>query len=103
MNVTDVPFNNLFTNFETAGRRRLAGPTCTSPRTTACRTRPAHGLLVDVSDLTDTLKAAPYNTSDVAINASTVDGKLYEIPESMKAVELFYNKERSRPRPPRTD
>ena len=51
-----------------------------------------NGLLVDVSDLVDTLKAAPYNTSDVAINAATVDGKLYEIPESMKAVELFYNK-----------
>jgi arabinogalactan oligomer/maltooligosaccharide transport system substrate-binding protein len=28
----------------------------------------------------------------VAINAATVDGKMYEIPESMKAVELFYDK-----------
>ena len=27
----------------------------------------------------------------MAINAATVDGKLYEIPESMKAVELFSN------------
>ena len=51
-----------------------------------------HEALVDVSDLEATLNAAPYNTSDVAINAAKVDGKLYEIPESMKAVELFYDK-----------
>jgi arabinogalactan oligomer/maltooligosaccharide transport system substrate-binding protein len=55
-------------------------------------TEARNGLLVDVSDLADTLKAAPYNTSDVAITASMVDGKMYEIPESMKAVELFYDK-----------
>jgi len=49
-----------------------------------------NGLLADVSDLAPVLKAAPYNTSDVALNAAMVDGKLYEIPESMKAVALFY-------------
>src|SRR5664279_558157 len=49
------------------------------------------GLLKDVSSLIPTLTAAPYNTSKVALDASTVDGKLYEIPESMKAIELMYN------------
>ncbi len=89
--VTDVPFNNLFTNFATQAAAG-AGPDMYIAPNDSLPGQARDGLLVDVSDLVDTLKAAPYNTSDVAINASTVDGKLYEIPESMKAVELFYDK-----------
>jgi arabinogalactan oligomer/maltooligosaccharide transport system substrate-binding protein len=89
--VTDVPFNNLFSNFETQAAAG-GGPDMYIAPNDSLPSEARNGLLVDVSDLTDTLKAAPYNTSDVAINASTVDGKLYEIPESMKAVELFYDK-----------
>ncbi len=89
--VTDVPFNNLFTNFETQAAAG-GGPDMYIAPNDNLPSEARNGLLVDVSDLVDTLKAAPYNTSDVAINASTVDGKLYEIPESMKAVELFYDK-----------
>jgi len=91
VNVTDVPFNNLFTNFETQAAAG-SGPDMYIAPNDSLPSEARNGLLVDVSDLTDTLKAAPYNTSDVAITASTVDGKMYEIPESMKAVELFYNK-----------
>jgi arabinogalactan oligomer/maltooligosaccharide transport system substrate-binding protein len=89
--VTDVPFNNLFSNFETQAAAG-GGPDMYIAPNDSLPSEARQGLLVDVSDLVDTLKAAPYNTSDVAINASTVDGKLYEIPESMKAVELFYDK-----------
>jgi arabinogalactan oligomer/maltooligosaccharide transport system substrate-binding protein len=91
VNVTDVPFNNLFTNFATQAAAG-SGPDMYIAPNDSLPGQARDGLLEDVSDLVDTLKAAPYNTSDVAINASTVDGKLYEIPESMKAVELFYNK-----------
>jgi arabinogalactan oligomer / maltooligosaccharide transport system substrate-binding protein len=91
VNVTDVPFNNLFTNFETQAAAG-SGPDMYIAPNDSLPSEARNTLLVDVSDLTDTLKAAPYNTSDVAITASTVDGKMYEIPESMKAVELFYNK-----------
>jgi arabinogalactan oligomer/maltooligosaccharide transport system substrate-binding protein len=91
VNVTDVPFNNLFTNFETQAAAGQ-GPDMYIAPNDSLPTEARNGLLVDVSDLTATLKAAPYNSSDVAINASMVDGKMYEIPESMKAVELFYNK-----------
>ena len=88
--VTDVPFANLFTNFETqaasgAGPDMYIAPNDNLPKEARAK------LLADESGLVATLKAAPYNVSDVAINAATVDGKLYEIPESMKAVELFYN------------
>ncbi len=90
VNVTDVPFNNLFSNFETQAAAGQ-GPDMYIAPNDSLPTEARNGLLVDVSDLSATLKAAPYNSSDVAINASTVDGKMYEIPESMKAVELFYD------------
>jgi arabinogalactan oligomer/maltooligosaccharide transport system substrate-binding protein len=90
--VTDVPFNNLFSNFETQAAAG-SGPDMYIAPNDSLPSEARNGLLADVSDLADTLKAAPYNTSDVAMNAATVDGKLYEIPESMKGVELFYNKE----------
>jgi arabinogalactan oligomer/maltooligosaccharide transport system substrate-binding protein len=89
--VTDVPFNNLFTNFETQAAAG-SGPDMYIAPNDHLPSEARQELLVDVSDLSATLKAAPYNTSDVAITASTVDGKMFEIPESMKAVELFYNK-----------
>jgi arabinogalactan oligomer/maltooligosaccharide transport system substrate-binding protein len=88
---TDVPFNNLFTNFETQASAG-SGPDLYIAPNDSLPNEARQSLLADVSDLTATLKAAPYNTSDVAINAATVDGKLFESPESMKAVELFYNK-----------
>jgi arabinogalactan oligomer/maltooligosaccharide transport system substrate-binding protein len=91
VNVTDVPFNNLFTNFETQAAAG-SGPDMYIAPNDSLPSEARNALLVDVSDLADTLKAAPYNTSDVAITAATVDGKMYEIPESMKAVELFYDK-----------
>ncbi len=90
VNVTDVPFNNLFTNFETQAAAG-AGPDMYIAPNDNLPTEARASLLLDVSSLSDTLKAAPYNTTDVAINAATVDGKLFEIPESMKAVELFFN------------
>jgi arabinogalactan oligomer/maltooligosaccharide transport system substrate-binding protein len=86
--VTDVPFNNLFTNFETQAAAG-SGPDMYIAPNDSLPSEARNGLLADVSDLADTLKAAPYNTSDVALTAATVDGKLYEIPESMKGVELF--------------
>jgi arabinogalactan oligomer/maltooligosaccharide transport system substrate-binding protein len=91
VNVTDVPFNNLFTNFETQAAAG-SGPDLYIAPNDSLPNEARQELLVDVSDLSATLKAAPYNTSDVAINAATVDGKMFEIPESMKAVELFYDK-----------
>jgi len=88
--VTDVPFANLFTNFETQAGAGSGPDLYIAPNDNLPKEARA-GLLKDVSSLVPTLLAAPYNTSQVAIDAASVDGKLYEIPESMKAVELFYN------------
>ena len=87
---TDVPFANLFTNFETQAGAGSGPDLYIAPNDNLPKEARA-GLLKDVSSLIPTLTAAPYNTSKVAIDASTVDGNLFEIPESMKAVELFYN------------
>jgi arabinogalactan oligomer/maltooligosaccharide transport system substrate-binding protein len=88
--VTDVPFANLFTNFETQAGAGSGPDLYIAPNDNLPKEARA-GLLADESALIPTLQAAPYNSSQVSIDAATVDGKLYEIPESMKAVELFYN------------
>jgi len=90
VNVIDVPFNNLFNNFKVQAPAG-AGPDLYIAPNDDLPTEARANLLQDVSSLESTLTAAPYNTSQVAMNAAMVDGKLYEIPESMKAVELFYN------------
>jgi len=84
----DVPFSDLFNKFETSAS--TGEPDMYIAPNDSLPSEARNGLLADVSDLEAVLKAAPYNTSDVAINAAKVDGKLFEIPESMKAVALFY-------------
>ena len=101
VNVLDVPFNNLFSKFETSAA--TGEPDMYIAPNDSLPGEARNGLLADVSDLVPILKAAPYNTSDVAITAATVDGKLYEIPESMKAVELFYDNSQLTAAPVTTD
>jgi len=102
LNVTvlDVPFSDLFTKFETAAATG-GGPDLYIAPNDNLPTEARSGILLDVSSLKDTLAAAPYNESQVALDAATVDGKLYEIPESMKAVGLFYRTDML-PTPPKT-
>ncbi len=88
--ILDVPFANLFTKFEAAVPGG-SGPDLYIAPNDNLPTEARAGLLVDVSDMRATLEAAPYNESKVALDAATVDGKMYEIPESMKAVGFFYN------------
>jgi arabinogalactan oligomer / maltooligosaccharide transport system substrate-binding protein len=89
VDVPDVPFNQLFNKFETEAASS-GGPDLYIAPNDSLPTEARANLLKDLSSLVDTLKAAPYNISDTAIQADTVDGKLYAIPESMKAVALFY-------------
>lgn len=89
VNVLDVPFNNLFNKFETEAAAG-GGPDLYIAPNDSIGKQARAGLLKDLTSLQPTLMAAPFNTSQVAITADTVDGKLYGIPESMKAVALFY-------------
>ena len=87
--VLDVPFANLFTKFETEAASGGGPDLYIAPNDSVGKEARA-GLLKDLSSMSATLMAAPYNISQTAITADTVDGKLYAIPESMKAVALFY-------------
>ena len=91
LNVTvlDIPFSDLFSKFETAAATG-GGPDLYIAPNDSLPTEARANLLVDESSLSATLLAAPYNESQVSLDAATVDGKLFEIPESMKAVGLFY-------------
>jgi arabinogalactan oligomer/maltooligosaccharide transport system substrate-binding protein len=90
VDVLDYPFNNLFSTFELQAASG-GGPDLYIAPNDSMPTEARAQLLLDLTDQIDVLKAAPYNISDTAITADTVDGKLYAMPESMKAVALFYN------------
>ena len=64
--VTDVPFANLFTNFETQAGAGSGPDLYIAPNDNLPKEARA-GLLKDVSDLSATLAAAPYNASQVAL------------------------------------
>ena len=40
-------------------------------------------------------------SSDVSVAGSSVEGKLFEVPESLKAVAMEYDAEKVEPEPPR--
>ncbi len=100
VNVLDVPFNNLFNKFETEAAAGGGPDLYIAPNDSIGKEARA-GLLKDITSMQGQLTAAPYNISQVAITADTVDGKLYGIPESMKAVALFYRTDML-PTPPTT-
>lgn len=82
----DVPFNNLFTKFETSAASSGVPDLYIAPNDSMAKEARA-GLLKDLTSLLPQLT----NISPAAIKADTVDGKLYAIPESIKGVALFYN------------
>jgi arabinogalactan oligomer/maltooligosaccharide transport system substrate-binding protein len=102
VNVLDVPFNQLFNKFETEAASG-GGPDLYIAPNDSLPSEARAGLLKDLTSMVDTLKADPYNISDTAITADTVDGKLYAIPESMKAVALFYRTDQLPTAPATTD
>jgi arabinogalactan oligomer / maltooligosaccharide transport system substrate-binding protein len=102
VNVLDVPFNQLFNKFETEAASGGGPDLYIAPNDSLPKEARA-GLLKDLSSMVDQLKAAPYNISDTAIQADTVDGKLYAVPESMKAVALFYRTDQLPTAPATTD
>jgi len=102
VNVLDVPFNQLFNKFETEAASG-GGPDLYIAPNDSLPSEARAGLLKDLTSMADTLKAAPYSISDTAITADTVDGKLYAIPESMKAVALFYRTDQLPTAPATTD
>jgi arabinogalactan oligomer/maltooligosaccharide transport system substrate-binding protein len=97
INVLQVPFGDIFNKYRTdvaAG----GGPDMFIAPNDDLGNDVRAGLIADITDLT-TGKLGDY--SPLGIEGMTVDGKLYGIPETMKAVVFWYNKELL-PTPPAT-
>lgn len=97
INVLQVPFNDIFTKYSTdvaAG----GGPDMFIAPNDNLGDEARSGLLLDIT----TLAAGKLDgVNQLGIDGMSLDGKLYGIPETLKAVTLWYNKDLL-PTPPAT-
>ncbi len=99
INVLQVPFDQIYNKYRTdvaAG----GGPDMFIAPNDSLGDDARAGLIADITDLAAG-KLGDY--SKAAIDGMTVDGKLYGIPESLKAVEFWYNKDMIKEAPKTTD
>jgi arabinogalactan oligomer/maltooligosaccharide transport system substrate-binding protein len=97
INVLQVPFNDVFNKYRTdvaAG----GGPDMFIAPNDSLGDDVRAGLIADITDLA---AGKLDGVNQLGIDGMTVDGKLYGIPESMKAVAFWYNTDLL-PEPPKT-
>ena len=97
INVLQVPFNDIFNKYRTdvaAG----GGPDMFIAPNDSLGDDVRAGLIADITDLA---AGKLEGVNQLGIDGMTLDGKLYGIPESLKAVALWYNKDLL-PTPPAT-
>lgn len=100
INVLQIPFDQIFNKFQnevTSG----AGPDLFIAPNDSLGDQVRAGLLADLSAYVPALQAE--NVAPLAIEGMSLDGKLYAIPESFKAVALYYNKSKVATPPATTD
>lgn len=97
INVLAIPFDQIFNKWETEVAAGGGPDMFIAPNDNLGKEARAN-LLLAIDD-----KMAPYLAaySDVSVAGMKVDGKLYAVPESLKAVALAYNKSKV-PTPPAT-
>ena len=66
----------------------MADRTCSSPRTTASAPRSEPTSSADLTGKADDVTS---QSTEISVAGSTIDGKLYKIPESVKAVAMYYD------------
>jgi len=99
INVLQVPFNDIFNKYRTdvaAG----AGPDMFVAPNDSLGDDVRAGLIADITELA---AGKLENVSQLGIDGMSLDGKLYGIPESMKAVVFWYNKDLLPEAPKTTD
>ena len=99
INVLQVPFNDIYNKYRTdvaAG----GGPDMFIAPNDSLGDDARAGLVADITDLA---KGKLDGVSQLGIDGMTVDGKLYGIPESLKAVTMWYNKDLMATPPAPTD
>ncbi len=99
INVLQVPFNDIYNKYRTdvaAG----GGPDMFIAPNDSIGDDARAGLVADITDLA---KGKLDGVNQLGIDGMSLDGKLYGIPESMKAVAFWYNKSMLATPPATTD
>jgi arabinogalactan oligomer/maltooligosaccharide transport system substrate-binding protein len=99
INVLQVPFNDIYNKYRTdvaAG----AGPDMFVAPNDSLGDDARAGLIADITDL---LAGKLDGVNQLGIDGMTVDGKMYGVPESMKAVAFWYNTSMLKTPPATTD
>lgn len=95
----DVPFADIFKKFETESAAG-GGPDLFIAPNDSLGGEVRGGFLLDLTGKIDATVAA---SSDVSVAGSSVEGKLFEVPESLKAVAMEYDAEKVTSPPKTTD
>ena len=85
--VLEVPFSDLFNKYN-ADAATGAGPDLFIAPNDSLGFQAREGVILELDQY---LEGQLENISETAVNGSMVDGKLYMVPESLKAVGMFYN------------
>lgn len=99
INVLQVPFNDIFNKYRTDVAAGSGPDMFVAPNDSLGDDSRANL----VADITDLAKGKLDGVSQLGIDGMTVDGKLYGIPESMKALAFWYNTDMLKTPPATTD
>jgi arabinogalactan oligomer/maltooligosaccharide transport system substrate-binding protein len=99
LTIQDIKFDDLFKKFELEAASGGGPDLFIAPNDSLGKEARA-GLFLDV---TSKLDGKLPNASQVSIDGSKVDGKLYMVPESLKAVAMYYDKSKVATPPKTTD
>ena len=97
LTILEVPFSDLYTKFETESAAG-GGPDMFIGPNDSLGSEARGGFLVDLTGKIDDVLA---NSNEVSTAGSQVDGVTYMVPESLKAVAMYYDSE-AVPTPPAT-
>jgi len=99
LTIQDIKFDDLFKKFELEAASGGGPDLFIAPNDSLGKEARA-GLFLDVTSM---LEGKLANDSQVSIDGSKVDGKLYMVPESLKAVAMYYDKSKIATPPATTD
>ena len=99
LTIQDIKFDDLFKKFELEAASGGGPDLFIAPNDSLGKEARA-GLFLDV---TSKLDGKLPNASQVSIDGSKVDGKFYMVPESLKAVAMYYDKSKVATPPTTTD
>ncbi len=99
LTIQDIKFDDLFKKFELESASGGGPDLFIAPNDSLGKEARA-GLFLDVTTM---LEGKLTNDSDVSVEGSKVDGKLYMVPESLKAVAMYYDKSKIATPPATTD